>query len=137
MINYRNLWDRLGIVLSTLCLVHCTVLPLLIASGSILALSAGADEGFHQWMVWAIVPVALFAVLPGWRRHRRHDVPAGMLAGLALIGGAAWAGEEAISRQTEALLTVCGGSLLVASHWFNLRLCKSCPACSAERGDER
>lgn len=137
MIDYRSVWDRLGIALSALCLVHCIGVPLLmlIASGSMLAFSAGAGEGwFHQWLVWAIAPVALIAVLPGWRRHRKHNVVAGMLCGLALISGAAFAGDELISPQAEMMLTLCGGALLIAAHWINLRLCRSCPVCWQDVG---
>lgn len=137
MIDYRTLWDRLGIALSALCLVHCVGLPLLIASGSVLALSAGVDEGFHQGLVWAIAPVALIAVLPRWRQHRNHRVLGGMLIGLGLISGAAFAGDSMISSRAEVVLTVCGGLLLVASHWINLRLCKACPACRSGESKAR
>jgi hypothetical protein len=129
MVKYRTLWDRLGIALSALCLVHCIVLPLVIASGSVLALSAGAGEDFHQWLVWLIAPVAALAVLPGWRRHGRHRVIAGMMVGLGLISTGAFAGDTVLSTGAETLLTVCGGLMLVASHLVNLKLCKSCPAC--------
>jgi hypothetical protein len=119
-------------MLSALCLVHCIGLPILIASGSLLALSAGIDESVHQWLIWAIAPVAVLAVLPGWRRHGNHRVLAAMAAGLALISAAAFAGDAVLSAGTETLLTLCGGMMLVASHWVNLKLCRSCPVCREE-----
>jgi hypothetical protein len=131
-LRYQTWWDKLGITLSALCLVHCIGLPILIASGSLLALSAGADEGLHQWLLWAIAPVAVLAVLPGWRRHGHHRVIAGMAVGLGLIGTAAFAGNAVLSAGTERLLTLSGGLVLVASHWVNLKLCKSCPVCREE-----
>ncbi|MCG8651205.1 MAG: MerC domain-containing protein [Pirellulales bacterium] len=65
-------------------------MPFVIASLPALGLSFLADESFHQWMAVACFVIAFAAFVPGWRKHRRL-VPAGVgLAGLTLIGGAAF-----------------------------------------------
>jgi hypothetical protein len=134
--KYHISWDKLGIALSTLCMVHCIAVPLLIASGSLLVFAAGAQNTFHQLLFWAIAPVVLLATLPGWRRHGNRGVIAGMAFGLGLISTAAFAG-EALSPSAEALLTVCGAVLLVGSHYVNLKLCQSCPVCQAGNEEKR
>ena len=127
----RNVWDKLGIALSIVCLVHCIAVPLLLATGTLFALAGDAHGAFHQWIFWAIVPVAVLAAVPGWRRHGRRGVLVGMAIGAGLISSGAFA-EDVLPQNAETLLTICGGVMLVASHFINLRLCRACPVCRRE-----
>jgi len=47
--------DRIAITLSTICIVHCLAMPLVIAVLPIAALTAGNDGHFHALMLWLVV----------------------------------------------------------------------------------
>jgi len=130
MIRYKRWWDKLGITLSLVCLVHCLALPLVIALLPLFAAQWLQANGFHMAMAIALLPVALLAVLPGLRMHGRRSVAAAMAAGLSLLSTAAFAGEMLLTQEWVVALTVAGGTILVAAHAVNLALCRACPACA-------
>jgi acid stress-induced BolA-like protein IbaG/YrbA len=62
--------DKIAISLSTLCVIHCLSLPLLVAllpSFTVLSLHG---EAFHFWMVVAVIPISLFALQMGCKKHK-------------------------------------------------------------------
>ena len=130
MIKYKLWWDRLGIGMSVLCLVHCMVLPFAIAAAPIVAAQWLQTGIFHGVMAVALMLVAFFAIVPGLRVHGRFSVVAAMAAGLSLLSTAAFAGERLLSREWEIGLTLAGGAILVTAHAVNLALCRACPACA-------
>jgi hypothetical protein len=130
MIKYKLWWDRLGITLSAVCLVHCLALPVVIAVLPLVAAQWLQASTFHAAMALGLMPVALLAVVPGLRMHGRASVAAAMAAGLSLLSTAAFAGERLLSREWEIGLTVAGGAILVIAHGVNLALCRACPACA-------
>ena len=124
--DVRAMWDKIGFGLSGLCLVHCLMLPLLVASLPWLDMLV-EDERIHLAFAAATVPVALIAFVPGFLRHHRQSVLAAGLGGaLLLLLGAV----GNVSHQFEHWFTVCGGVLLVSGHYLNFRLGSKC--CSQE-----
>ena len=130
MIQYKLWWDRLGITLSVVCLLHCLALPLAIAALPLVAAQWLQASGFHMAMALALLPIALLAVLPGLRMHGRRSVAVAMAAGLSLLSTAAFADEALLTHEWVVALTVTGGVILVAAHAVNLALCRACPACA-------
>jgi len=135
MVKYKLWWDRLGITLSVVCLVHCLTLPLAIAALPLVAAQWLHTSTFHTAMALALLPVALLAVVPGLRLHGRASVAVAMAAGLSLLSTAAFAGERLLSREWEIGLTLAGGAILVTAHAVNLALCRACPACVTHEHD--
>ncbi len=60
----------LAISASTLCLIHCLVLPVLIAFLPAIAEWADLGEVFHIVMLALTVPLSGLTLFGGWRRHR-------------------------------------------------------------------
>ncbi len=87
--------DRLGMIASIGCAIHCAAMPFVIAFLPMLGLTFLADESFHKIMVFVCLSLAVIAFVPGYRRHRRWlpVVIAGF--GLTLIATAAFALEGA------------------------------------------
>lgn len=115
-----TLWDRLGIVGSTLCLIHCAATPLFVGVFSVAGFNFLGGEQFHQIAALLLALVAFFAFMPGFRRHRNGWVfGAGALGVLLLIvGGFAVSSLEGL----EVAVTVMGSLLLVTAHMVNWRL---------------
>ena len=124
----RSSWDGLGQLLSALCISHCVLLPL--ALGFLPAATTELLEGesLHQGLVFVVVLCAGMAFVPGWRRHRRVEVPGLAVMGLVLLGVAAFLLPERVSESLETGLTLGGGVLLAVAHARNRTLCRECCA---------
>lgn len=109
-----HFWDRLGIGLSVLCMVHCLAVPVLLTGLT----AASVGESFHLWMALLIVPVAVLAAVPSYRTHRRRSVLWFLAAGVVLLF-AALALEPVVGEVGENVVTVIGGGLLTFGHWKN------------------
>ena len=109
--------DRLAISASTLCLIHCLLLPVLIAFLPSIAAWADLGEGFHIVMLAIAVPLSTIALWRAWRRHGQVGPAIGGALGLSLlILGVVFEGGAA-----GTWLTVAGGMVLAVAHVLNLR----------------
>lgn len=110
--------DRAAIFLSGLCLIHCLVLPLLLALLPWLAWFVENDAVVHRWLLIAIVPVSAYALFLGCAQHgQRAWLWLGAMA-LAVLMGAAVAD---VVETWESSLTLLGSVTLSAAHLLNLR----------------
>ena len=108
--------DRVGIILSGLCILHCLAVPL-IATG---ALAWVASESIHIGLTVILSGIVVLVAWPSYQRHRRAIVPILLVIGLALLI-AAVLGEDALGERGETILTVFGSVVLVLGHILNLR----------------
>ena len=113
--------DATGIILSTLCFLHCLAVPF-IATG---ALAWVASEAIHIGLTVALAGVVVFVAWPSYQQHRRAVVPALLVGGLALLI-AAVLGEDTLGEYAETSLTVLGSVVLVLGHILNLRFRRTC-----------
>lgn len=109
-------WDKFGNFVSLLCLIHCTVLPLI---AMVLPLSVFLDEAVHVWLFIALLPAAIFGAWSGLRHHGDGKPSLLLAAGLALVGAAAFV---PMNTAAEIALTIPGSLLLIAGHTLNRRL---------------
>ncbi|MEM9016614.1 MAG: MerC domain-containing protein [Verrucomicrobiota bacterium] len=74
--------DRLGVVLSVLCAIHCAITPIFLiflpTFGKIWSHPAS-----HWGMALIVVPIAVWMITAGYRRHRRRWI---VLTGVAGVG---------------------------------------------------
>jgi len=111
-------WDLLGVVLSGACLIHCTVLPAILALLPVLGSHFHLDDRWHFYITLLIVPVACIALVTGWWRHRKGLVMILGSTALAMILGA-HPMEEIVGQQPAEVIAVLGGCLLISAHLFN------------------
>ena len=111
-------FDGFAVDASALCLVHCLVLPLLIAALPAVAGRLDLGEGFHFGVLAFAVPTSAFALVEGWRRHRAVAPLFAGIAGLVLLA-AGLAFEEWAAVETG--VTVAGSLLLAGAHVANWR----------------
>jgi hypothetical protein len=115
----QRLLDGLAVSASTLCLIHCLVLPVALVAIPTLAAFLAVPEAFHLWVFLFAVPTSLLAMVAGHGRHGRTRPFAQAVVGLALIGLGALAVPEGWA---ETGLTVAGSLLLAWAHAANWRL---------------
>ena len=113
--------DRVAIALSTICIVHCLAMPVLIAVLPVAALAVGGDGHFHSLMLWFVVPTSVLGFGLGLRVHRRIDIVAMGAAAIAALAAAALWGHSAWDPSLEVTANVAASVLLAAAHWRNFR----------------
>jgi|TARA_B110000967_G_C18747250_1_gene490872 hypothetical protein len=117
--------DRLGITATSLCALHCILLPILLPALPLLGLSFLADHSWeHVFLIFTAMlgSVALFS---GFKRYHRKMYPFYLL----FVGvGIYWIKHD-FSEEYEAYFIIIGASLIVAAHYINLKLCNSCRDC--------
>lgn len=121
-------WDRLGMVASALCAVHCAVTPFV---SLVLPALAAAEGVTHQVLAVAVVLFALLAFVPGARVHGKRRVLLAGLIGVALIWTALLT-DDLLADALRDGLTVAGGLVMVVAHLFNVALCRRCALCCGE-----
>ncbi len=112
------MFDRLGMLLSGVCLVHCIALPLILLVFPSILMTQHADTTVHWVLLGIAVPVSGFALWQGFRRHgSRYAILLGTLGLVLLTLGVL----HVMGQSLEAPLTVVGVIALAAAHWINLR----------------
>lgn len=114
--------DLWGQALSLICLVHCLATPVLLMLAPAMA---GFLGGWHPVLLAGVVGTAAWAFIPGYRFHRRK-----LVLGLAVVGVSLLAIGVTVFHDyfaAETALTVIGAGLMLAAHWKNRLLAKTCP----------
>lgn len=112
----RTRLDRLGMLLSGLCALHCITGILLVA---VLGIGGGflLDPAIHRVGLALATLTAAVAIGLGAVRHRRAAPFVVAMTGLTFMGGAL-AVDHGVE---EAVLTIIGVSLVAIAHIMNLR----------------
>ena len=118
--------DRFSIGFSTLCLLHCLAVPVLVSVVPVFATFALADERFHLALVALVVPTSVIALCLGCRLHKSRRILICGFAGVLVLVVAAILGGQHLSEIGETVLTVLGASVVALAHWFNFRACRAC-----------
>jgi hypothetical protein len=124
-----SLADRLGIIASAACFVHCILTPVVLSFPSVWAHFLPSEEGVHRTLAVLVAVIGCSAITGGFRRHRRWRVVVLMIAGLLLIFGGALRGDDLPSHAVEVATTMIGSMLMIGAHMANHTFCKDCPRC--------
>jgi uncharacterized membrane protein YfcA len=122
--------DGLGIIASTLCLIHCVLTPLVLSLLAVWAHYLPSEERFHRVLAASVATLGGVAILRGYHRHRRSRVLLLMSVGLLLIFAGAYWGSRLPSHLIEVAVTMLGSCFMIAGHFLNHTFCKSCERCS-------
>ena len=125
-------WDILGMLASTLCILHCVFSPFILPFLTSLNLMATASESVHHALLAVIMSLGMLAFIPGYRKHGRGVIFVIAGFGLASLSFGAFYAEEAFGPTWEMLFTICGGLMLVTTHGLNRSFCNLCPVCKEE-----
>ena len=119
-------WDRLGVVASALCLLHCLLTPLVLGYLTASGLGVLGDELFHQILAVGLIFVAVFAFAPAFLQHRRWGVVLAGAAGIVLLLFTGFAPHHLLPHYADAGLTIAGSVILVGAHLQNRRCLNGC-----------
>jgi hypothetical protein len=123
MTKLQMLSDKLAIGFSMVCVVHCLVLPiLLILLPPFSGLFALDDEMFHQWILYAVLPISIAALMMGYLRHRSYKVFVVVSIGLTLIILSTTLGHDVLGETGEVVLSILGSMIIAFGHFRNYQL---------------
>lgn len=130
MKNLQAIADKLAVSLSMLCAIHCLAMPLAIVMIPTLAGLPIAGEGFHLWMVFAVLPISIYALTKGCKKHSNYQVLSIGGLGLVVLIATAIFGHDFLGETAEKALTVLGASIIAVGHVWNYRLCQRHSECA-------
>lgn len=109
--------DRTGMWVTTLCALHCLLLPVILPMLSLIGLSFIGEELLERVILSTSIVVGLIALFIGMRQHFRF-YPLLML----VAGGVIYWHKDSLGEVGEPFIILLGASLIVAAHWINLKL---------------
>ena len=121
--------DRAAICFSSLCILHCLLLPVLLVAYPIGILVTLSDEMFHQIMVSVALPLSLVSLYVGYGHHKRNQLIVFGSVGLGMLMLPLVVPHELISETEETWLTVAGALIVCLAHVVNFRQCTADQAC--------
>jgi len=117
--------DRAGVIVATLCFVHCVAGPALIAFGSLSSLIPLSERAEILFLL-ASATIGTLVLFPGYRRrHRRRSCLAMFGAGMAAL----LVHRYVHTGLAELGTALVGASLIAGAHILNHRYSRRCGCC--------
>jgi len=124
MFKTQLIGDKLAMTLSTVCVVHCFFSPTFILLTSGVFSFSLDNQSLHYIILFAAIPVSLYALISGFKNHKTiHCLKVGV-AGLVILVLSIILGESILGEPGEKTLTLMGSILVVYAHYKNHKTCK-------------
>jgi MerC mercury resistance protein len=117
--------DRLGTSVSSVCAIHCAIMPFAVTTLSFLGFGFLADERVERTILLVSIALASASVCWGIRIHGQRRILLLFGAALLLIV----TGREFAEGPAETAFVVLGSTLFTCGHVLNHNLCQSCRRC--------
>jgi len=121
--------DRIGITATSLCALHCILLPVLLPALPLLGLSFLADHAWEHFFLIITAVLGTFALFSGFRKYHRRLYPFYLL----FLGVSIYWIKHDFSEALEPYFIIVGASLIVAAHVINIKLCNNCKQCADDK----
>ncbi len=113
--------DRIGITATSLCALHCILLPILLPILPLLGLTFLADHTWEHVFLICTAILGTIALLSGYKRYHGKKYPFLLL----FLGISIYWIKHDYSEMLEAYFIIVGAFFVVLAHVINLKLCKS------------
>ena len=123
-----NKLDKIGIMCSGACAVHCMIAPILALASPAIAAGYFENESIHIALLLLIIPVALVSFYQSLKVHQKN-YPI-VLGGIGIVFVTLAVLYESVFsieiEHLETILTVIGCAFLISAHVYNIRCLKCC-----------
>ena len=121
--NTQLLTDKLAISLSAICVLHCLFMPSFLILSSWFAAFSIDNEFIHYAILTVAIPVSAFALIKGFKNHKKLSYFVYGFFGLFLLAFAVLA--AGITGEIgEKSLTLLGSLFVIYAHYKNHQICK-------------
>ncbi|NMP31575.1 MerC domain-containing protein [Thalassotalea sp. M1531] len=124
-----QLIDKLAIGISSLCVAHCLIFPLLVTVVPSFVALGLTSESFHFWMVVSVIPSSIYALALGCKKHEKWLVFSIGALGLSFLLLALVLEGASLGELGEKTVTLTGALLIAFAHVRNFKLCQNQDAC--------
>jgi hypothetical protein len=121
----KSVFDKVGIWTSSLCALHCLLLPILIPLLPFVGASFFAQNWFERSILSLSMIIGFWALFSGFYRYHRQLYPLYSL----VLGGIIYWNKDMFGAAYEPYTIAIGALLIVGAHVVNLKLCQSCHEC--------
>ncbi len=117
----ENSWslDKLGILASTICMVHCISMPLLISALPFVGAGFLESDFTHEVLAAFVLVFALASLVPSYLKYKDNVILAGLIAGLSTVMFATFFVEKTLGHGWEMPLISVGNIIIVLTHLRN------------------
>lgn len=108
--------DRAGMWITTVCAIHCLLLPLILPLLALAGLAFIGEDLLENAILGLSVVVGLVSLVGGARRHGewRLLVP-------LLVGAVIYSQRDILGPWGEPAIILLGAGLIIYAHWSNLQ----------------
>tara|TARA_B000000475_G_C16004107_1_gene450140 strand:+ start:3068 stop:3463 length:396 start_codon:yes stop_codon:yes gene_type:complete len=124
--SYQITLDRIAVYLSAICAVQCLALPIAMLFLPSLSVLPVSEELFHTLLLYLVIPVSIFAMVMGCKKHKSYNIIFYGALGLSILLVSAIYGHDLFGESGEIAATLVGASVLSFGHIKNQKLCKEC-----------
>jgi len=121
----KNLLDKIGIAATSLCAIHCLLLPILMPILPMVGESFIAGEAFEEGILLLTMALGFVALHSGYKRYHGKLYPFVML----FAGGFIYWQKDTVGVELEPYIVMFGASLVVMAHVVNMKLCRRDGGC--------
>ena len=121
----KNVLDKIGIAATSLCAIHCLLLPFLLPVLPMMGASFIAQESFEDSVLALTMGLGVIALYSGYKRYHNRLFPFLFFA----FGGLIYSQKDGFGVDIEPYLVMLGASLVVLAHVSNMKLCRRCTDC--------
>jgi hypothetical protein len=112
--------DKTGMWTSTLCAIHCIVVPIIVSMSAFSSWAFLHDERIENAVLILSAIIAVTSLVPSFIKHHRRLLPILiLLMGFSLIGLS-----RLVTEVHESIFASSGAALVAVSHFLNYRYCK-------------
>lgn len=115
----KNYWDRFGILLSGLCVVHCVALPVFFAVFPTYS-NGFLEERFHGYTLGFILLSAFMAFVPTYMKHKKAGILVLPTIAIIILAISAFVLHGDNHGYTESIGSIIGSALLIYAHYKHI-----------------
>jgi hypothetical protein len=116
-----GLMDIAGVFASTICTVHCLLMPFVLLVLPVLAGHLLHHDYVHVGLAGFVLTFCLMAYIPGYLKHHDRRLVIAGVVGMTLVFFATFVA-RAWGEVTEAVIITAGNTVIIFGHLLNRRL---------------
>jgi len=128
--NIRHTLDKVGIAVTSLCAIHCIMLPVLLPLLPLLpllGLTSVHNHALERIVLLVTMVLGFITIFAGFHRYHRKLYPFYSL----FLGGFIYWQKDLLGHEYEHYVLIVGAAFVVFAHVLNIRLCNQCHSCES------